>query len=148
MGVCHCIGRAILLLGVLELVKAPLPPRSHVTSLEDAAHARSKGPQDTAVLLARSRPGDHRALTHEALDSGPHSSHSSGHGAHQTTLVHHTAANVSDLTIVDRNVREALLQIGCKEVGNVVTEAEIEAKKAAKSLLFAIIYSGQVCHGR
>jgi hypothetical protein len=58
----------------------------------------------------------------------------------------------SNLTLNDRSTLEKLLQNGCQMINqpnkNDDDDANIEKKKLNKALRFAVIYSGQVCHGR
>lgn len=53
-----------------------------------------------------------------------------------------------NLTTFTRADNEGLYQLGCKLINDVPSEASIEQKKQSGSLKFALLYSGQVCHGR
>jgi hypothetical protein len=58
----------------------------------------------------------------------------------------HSASLVN--TTLEKSVRDGLFQAGSVEMANVPTPEDIEARKASRNLTFAVVYSGQVCHGR
>ena len=69
------------------------------------------------------------------------------HQHHHTSLsTNHNAS--AALTVIDRPALEEVLNYGCKTLDDVPSLEMLEAKKRARSLKFAVLYSGQVCHGR
>mmetsp|Transcript_37836 Transcript_37836/g.84540 ORF Transcript_37836/g.84540 Transcript_37836/m.84540 type:complete len:212 (+) Transcript_37836:223-858(+) len=55
--------------------------------------------------------------------------------------------NVSEVALTKSEL-EALRKTGCELRKKPLSSHDIEARKRAKSLKFAVVYSGQVCHGR
>lgn len=53
-----------------------------------------------------------------------------------------------NLTIHDDNMLKMMIDNGCKNIEAVIDANIIKEKKTKKAMKFAVIYSGQVCHGR
>ena len=52
------------------------------------------------------------------------------------------------LTTFDPVRLKILLQQGCRQIGKMTIQTEIEAKKLNRAVRFAVLYSGRLCHGR
>ena len=123
------LARALLLLHTLLVAADPEPTRT--AALDDSTLRRT---------LASSFPD---WLSEMVAPLSPSHDH-----AYHTTAAHNNAGATVNITATDKKKLEAVMNVGCKYINDVPTAAEIEAKKAARNLLFAVIYSGQVCHGR
>ena len=60
----------------------------------------------------------------------------------------HPHMGSSNLTVFSDADLERLYTLGCALLDQIPSEADVEARQQNRSLRFALLYSGQVCHGR
>lgn len=99
-----------------------------------------------AAVFRKPNASAHHGTAARVLD--PSIIRSNASGAHTASFRARPQLGSSNLTIFSKSDHEDLYKLGCKLIDDVPSEDTIELKKQSRSLKFALLYSGQVCHGR
>jgi len=106
----------------------------------------SRAENAAAVVLRKPNATAHHSTAARALD--PSDIRSKSSGVHTASFKFRPQLGSSNLTTISKPDYEYLYNLGCKLIHDVPSEDTIEQKKQSRSLQFALLYSGQVCHGR
>jgi len=106
----------------------------------------SRAESAAAAVVRKPNATAHHGTAARVLD--PSILRPNASGAHAASFQSRPQLGSSNLTIFSKSDHEDLYNLGCKLIDDVPSADTIEQKKQSRSLKFALLYSGQVCHGR